>query len=428
MTLRVGAWTRDVESGQALLDAVPIPPRIQVLGTTGPHLPDQEAQSPEPRAACDAAVARWSLRDRLRTIQPCRQQRGCGVVPVSHVHVGPGWQRGLASCKSVHACPTCSARLRVSRTAEVQRCIVWWSEECRGQLAMLTLTVRHGPAHDLKHLRAGLTEAWSALWKTRRGRQLRRSVAHFVRALDVTWGADNGWHPHIHALLFYEPGEIDDEWIAELSELWADSVERHMGSEFRPRTDEVGCHITYNPPRAEYLLKLGLEVSLTTSKEGRPGRYGPWELAHNAVTEQADKSPDRHWRTLWRSWVLAMQGARHLSWSRWLRIGADVEPEDPEQLELDLELVQQDGWVLSISARDWAATFGSFSTHAPWSYLRRPSLLLGRSRKGLPDTLAYLAQVGLEPRRTMPLEISGRTYTLVFMRRKVDLLLRRIQR
>lgn len=426
--MRIGAWTRDVESSQALLDGVSIPLRLQDLGCAGPHVPEPVAQSPEARPACDDAIDRWSLRDRLRNLQPCRQQRGCGVQPISHVHIGPGWQQGLASCKSVHACPTCSARLRVARTAEVQRCIAWWSEQCHGHVAMLTLTVRHGPAHDLRKLRSGLTEAWSAMWKSRRGRRLRGAVGHYVRALDVTWGVDNGWHPHIHALLFAAPGELDDEWIADLAELWSEAVAAHLGEEFRPRQDAVGCHLSHNPARAEYVLKLGLEVATITSKAAKPGRHSPWQIAQQAVDEQARQTDDRHWRSLWRAWVLGMQGARHLSWSRWLRTAAELEPEETEQLELDLELVKDDAWIVSISSYDWHSTFGGHATRAAWSYLRRPSVLLGRSRKGLPDTLAYLAQIGLEPRRTNPIEISGRTYTVLWMRRRTDTILRRMQR
>lgn len=423
--MRIGAWTHTIESSQAALDGVPIPPRIQELGWSGPHLPDQPGQSPEAQPACDAAVERWSLRDRLRTIQPGRQQRACGLAPISHVHIGPGWQHGLATCKSVHACPTCSARLRVSRTADVQQCITWWSEEHHGQIAMLTLTVRHAAMHDLRDLRAGLTEAWSAMWKTRQGRILRKSVAHYVRALDVTWGQAHGWHPHIHALLFSEPGALDDGWLAQVTELWADAVQRHLGPEFRPRTDEVGCHLSLNPARAEYLLKLGLEVGIITSKQAKPGRFSPWQIARAAVDEQAAKSSDRTWRNRWKTWVLGMQGARHLSWSRYLRMMADLDPEEDEQLELDLELVRDDRWILSISPGDWSWTFGGWATRQAWSYVRRPSVLLGRSRKGLPETLAYLAQVGLEPRKTVPLDILGRTYTLVVMRRKTDTILRR---
>jgi hypothetical protein len=423
--VRIGAWTRELEADQRSLDGVSIPALIQDLGwSSNPHWPPVEPQSPEPKAAPDAAVNRWSLRDRLRPLQPCGQQRSCGLVPIGHVHVGPGWQHGLATCKSVHSCPVCSGRLRVARTAEVQRCIASWTES-HGSVAMLTLTVRHAAIHDLRRLRSGLTESWSAMWKTREGRELRHRFAHYVRALDVTWGAVNGWHPHIHVLLFVEPGtELDEDWLASVQAAWAHSVQQHLGGEFRPREDDVGCKLTLDPPRAEYLLKLGLEVSSITTKSAKPGRHGPWEVARNAVDEQSSQATDRSWRRLWQVWALGMRGARHLSWSRYLRAWAELPEQEAEQLELELELVKDDRWILSLTSRDWAWTFGAYLQRGAWSYIRRPSVLLGRTRKSLPETLSYLQQVGLEPKSTTQIEISGRTYVLVTMRRTT---MRRLQ-
>jgi hypothetical protein len=420
--VRIGAWTRSVESEhQRSLDAVPIGPGMQTLKWSGPHLPESEPQSPEERTAPDAAVERWALRDRLRPLQR-KQQRACGVTPIGHVHIGPGWQHGLATCKNVHSCPVCSARLRQARTEEVQRCIIWWTEEQEQRdtrLAMLTLTVRHAHCDDLRQLRAGLTTAWSELWKTREGRELRARVAHYVRALDVTWGADNGWHPHIHVLLFVEADALDDAWLDQVRNAWARSVAVHLGPEFRPREDQIGCHLTLDPPRAEYLLKLGLEVTSITGKSAHDGHYGPWALAWEAVEEHTVQPLDRPWRALWKTWSRDMNGARHLSWSRALRRLAKL-PDEPEQLELDLELARDQGWIISITAGDWSWTYGATLSRAPWSCIRRPSVLLGRTRKSLPETLDYLAEVGLTPSSTRPITHDGRPYLLVVMKRKTD--------
>ncbi len=417
--MRIGAWTRHIESGQRSLDGVSIPPGLQTLKWSGPHVPDVEPQSPEERPACDAAVERWALRDRLRPMQR-KQPRACGVTPIGHVHIGPGWQHGLATCKNVHACPVCSARLRQMRTEDVQRAIVWWTEEQRDtRLAMLTLTIRHARCDDLRKLRAGLTTAWSELWKTREGRELRSHVAHYVRALDVTWGPENGWHPHVHVLLFLEDGAVDDSWLEQVRNAWARAVAAHVGSEFRPREDSIGCHLTMDPPRAEYVLKLGLEVTSITTKAAAEGHFAPWAIAWRAVDEQSSSSSERTWRTLWQTWSNGMNGARHLSWSRQLRRLAKL-PDEPEQLDLDLELVREQGWIVSITARDWSWTYGATLSRAQWSCIRRPSVLLGRSRKSLPETISYLETVGLYVRATRTIVADGRQYVLVEMGRKTD--------
>jgi hypothetical protein len=299
--------------------------------------------------------------------------------------------------------------------------MLWWADDTDHEIAMLTLTIRHAYVHDLRRLRFGLTTCWSELWRTREGRELRERFGHYVRALDITWGPDHGWHPHLHVLLFANRGDLDDTWLDRVRSAWAHMVELYLGREFRPRTDSVGVHLTHDPPRAEYVLKLGLEVGQITSKQAAPGHLTSWQIGQRAVDEQSARTTDRHWRNLWRSWVTGMLGARHLTWSRDVRRLASLpEDHDPEQLALDFELAEDDGWILSITAPDWRAVFGNHSIRRAWTFIRRPSVLLGRTRGGLDKTLDYLRHVGLDVDHVRKLAIDGRPYRIVVMRRRTS--------
>lgn len=418
--MRYDAWSRMQEGDQATLGGFDVGGCAQALCQQGPHVALAKPQ-PVPQGAKSAqALERWKLRDQLRVLQPGRQQRNCGVAPVQHIHVGPGWQRGLATCKSVPNCPVCSARLRAARTEDVQKAITWWTEQQRCRVSMLTLTIRHARIHDLRKLRRGLTECWRELWTGREGRALRRDMAHYVRALDVTWGP-NGWHPHLHVLVLHDEEDLDLDWLNAVRRRWAALVEQRLGRAFRPRTDSVGVHLTVNPPRAEYLLKLGLEVSEITSKTAAPGHYGSWEIARAAVAEANSGTTDTTWRHLWWYWANAMKGARHLTWSKHLRRAIKLSEDErftAEQLELDLELVKEDPWILSLPQRDWLQVFGSHWAGTSSEWMHRPSVLLNKSRQGLEPTLAYLKHCGVELVGIRRVEVDGKTYAILSLRRR----------
>jgi hypothetical protein len=403
---------------QQALDAVSIPSRIQELGTQGPHVVLTDPIVPEGQRS-ERVLDRWRFRDELRHVQPRRLQRSCGVLPCGPVYVGAGWQRGLCSCHSVHSCPVCSARIRHVRATDVDDVVRWWRTEVGGMVGMLTLTVRHALADDLRSLRTGLAACWRALWQCRHGRRLRETVAGYTRAVDVTHGP-NGWHPHSHNLIYCHD-EPSQQWLAELRGLWTATVRRVMGPQWAPRSDDVGAHWTPNPPRADYLCKLGLEVSSITTKGAADGHSTVWDVAREAVDEYKRDDMSRYWRGLWREWSEGMVGSRQLTWSRGLRKRAGLGIElAPEQIDLDLELHPDapNDWIATIQPQDWRAVFGVNAPRSGWTERRRPSVLLRRTVRGLDPTLTYLSRVGLVPARTSEIEVRGRKYTLIALRQR----------
>jgi hypothetical protein len=135
-----------------------------------------------------------------------------------------------------------------------------------------------------------------------------------VRALEITHGG-NGWHPHLHILLFFEPGadplEIDRFGIW-LFERWAKIIARAGYGECNPaiyRFEE-----THSPDAAgDYVAKWGIEDELVRghTKRSKHGRT-PWMLL-----EDGDRDP--HALHLFRDYGYAIKGARQLTFSRGLR-------------------------------------------------------------------------------------------------------------
>lgn len=312
----------------------------------------QEA-NPNPEAIpsavrSSATIERWNLRQKLRPIQGALQ-RACGCRPIGPVYVGAGWQRGLVTCKSAHACPVCSARLRLQRASEVHEAIGWWTSDGNGRVGMLTLTVRHSAGFRLKRLRSLVCEAWRRLWTGREGRALRSRFRHFVRALDATWGR-NGWHPHIHALIFSDE-TLTEEWLLAVRQRWV-AVVSELAIEATPRDDAIGVHWSPNMSRAEYICKLGLEVSAITSKGAAEGHATPWQIAHLAASEVGAGDLSGPMALLWRDWTRGMKGARNLTWSRKLRKAIAIEErEEPAEEE---ETTDEHPWVVVLQPKDWS--------------------------------------------------------------------------
>lgn len=127
-------------------------------------------------------------------------------------------------CKQHLVCPLCAIR-RSSKMvgAYLTRFRAITAERPDLRPVMLTYTVRNGPdlGERMAHLRAGLRR----LTEKRRNARSRakdqdctwRHLAGAVGALEATWSAGTGWHPHLHMI------GLCDGWMSQkaMSEEWA---------------------------------------------------------------------------------------------------------------------------------------------------------------------------------------------------------------
>jgi len=296
----------------------------------------------------------YRVQDALRPLQRDRVQK-CGRVRVGSMvavlrskETGKAHFGGLSTCASVWACPVCSAIIRSRRAEEVRQAV-----EAHGpkRTLMLSLTVRHGLGHDLKTVRQGVAGAFRRL---ARGAPWKRFVRDYgldgsIRGLDLTHGPVNGWHPHIHALLFFD-APLTELQLREarrwLAERWAACVVRELGEEHRPDlehgTDLRPCRI------AEYLTKLGLELtSPGRTKRGKGNQRTPMQIAYDFAERRDERDAE-----LWRDYCDAMFGAKMLTWSRGLRkrLGLGEEATDEELVEEQEAAAEV---VLLIEGREW---------------------------------------------------------------------------
>lgn len=258
---------------------------------------------------------------------------------------------GLETCSSVWLCAVCSAKISERRRVELGAAVAAW----KGEVVLATYTIRHRSADDLGRSVDGLLKArrlarsgeWSQKFNSRYG------VGGSVRALEVTHG-QNGWHPHIHELLFVAGGVDRQELLEELRARWSAMV----GKAGLRDVNEHGVDVQIaDMTVADYVAKFGHtrtwgpehEVAKAVSKRGRSGGRTPVDLLA-AATFDGDHKAGR----LWRHYALTFKGRRQLVWSAGLRelLGLGAETSDVEIAE---DVKPYSHLLASLSAAQWRA-------------------------------------------------------------------------
>lgn len=296
---------------------------------------DQPERQRRSDGRTNARRSRYRLRDFLREHTTFERVRKCG-----HTRIAPTVQLvrradgsagllGLARCASVWVCPCCAPGIAAARAIEIGSLITWAMRARQASAYMLSLTVRHAWSDSFKLTLRGVANAWRRFcqgsewkaWKARVG------FEGFVRGLEATHGA-NGWHPHLHVLFLVRDPlalEVSWEWLAER---WQRCVAAELGEAYEP--DLVhGAKLT-TATAADYIVKLGLELTSIGTKGGKNGNRTPWEIAFDARSSKRDLA-------IWLDYADATHNHRQLTWSRGLRKAAGLAEQDSDADLLEAE-------------------------------------------------------------------------------------------
>jgi hypothetical protein len=364
--------------------------------------PDQHAGSEESRDG------RHQLREALGDVtnddalSKCGKFALAGGVTPKVTPNGRAYLSGVGTCGKVHFCPVCQATIRTARSAELQAAGTAWETyggrhqdaltearaakarvtaaieagespdwmdlvaEARadglqgGGLAMLTLTMRHYARHDLSDLVDQQRDAWKLSLGQNAGRAWRAAkkrfgVAGFVRAWECTHGANHGWHPHWHVLVFFEEPLTPDEGTAledVIYEAWSSALTK-VGAYLPDREHGVRLDLSGHGEGgalARYLMKYqdgktgwstAAEMTRQDVKAGRDGHRTPLEIARTFLGDGQDEAYERD-RDLWHEYENGAAGLRSLYWSNGLR--ARLAPLVDLEERTDAELaVAEDG-------------------------------------------------------------------------------------
>jgi len=299
---------------------------------------------------------------------------------------------GVTTCKSVWACPVCSARICAVRQAELQEGMANWIGQ-GGYVFLMTLTFPHDRDERLADLLPAFTKAKTHF---KNSKTYKRILAKGVRkgsvtSLEVTLGERNGWHPHQHDLVFCTPdafgevkeleqGKLSSRLIDELKEAWYMALRKAGLAEQNEMSDVLahGLDVRGGQYAAEYIAKFGKEqkwglsreVTMHAAKVGTDNKGAhPFQLlvwAENGDTEAVAQ---------FREYAEAFEGKRMLSWSRGLKRELTGKDETSDEEAADQELPDE-------------AIVGRIDAEA---------LSVIQSRRLLPNFLAVVAKLCTDP-------------------------------
>lgn len=301
----------------------------------------------------DVLEERWSRRaerlDMMRFLyrnSTLERVRKCGRVAVGDVSIDVGTPvqggprvagfRGLATCTSVWACPTCGPKIGRVRADEIRQALDAHARR-GGHALFMTLTMHHHLGVSLSQLWNGLQAAWRSLRQRKTWKLLRKVGIHDLRVFEATVSEVTGWHPHFHIVLFVPDEGAEDLVLRNWTKLqreWSAAVEAqgryadHKGQDLQVidlhagSTDEVD-----NTALADYVSKISSswdipsEVARGSEKRSRKGNRTPFQVLADLVSEEGDFDEDARSRDLaiWREWEKVTHDRRQVTWSRGLR-------------------------------------------------------------------------------------------------------------
>ena len=284
-----------------------------------------------PTAGQSPRESRYERRGLLWAESSLERIRKCGRTPVQtggvalRVRDGVAGFAGLSTCSSIWADPVCNAKIMARRALEIGAAVALWQAQ-GGSVVLLTLTERHRLGEPLGALWDDVAYAWSSVTRGRPWDSDRSAygVAGFLRLAEVTIGR-NGWHPHLHALLFIEPtAEVVDvaRLHARVFERWSRALNRRgrlavmAASDAHlvtgPADETLSAYLTKSVDRAK---SIGVEVTWSQSKSTRTdlSTETPWVLLDRIQEGDADALD------LWHEWERASRGRRAHTWSQGIR-------------------------------------------------------------------------------------------------------------
>jgi len=256
----------------------------------------------------------------------------------------------VQSCGSVWLCPCCSRKVRVRRGMEIEGAATAHLAG-GGGLMMGALTVPHqwgdALASVLKIVKGSFRSAVSGrLW---RKDKKEFGIIGLIKTTEVTHGA-NGWHPHLHILIFTER-PLGPRERCDLNERlflrFAGFVQRAGLSAPLASYNRI-TPVAQHQAVSRYIAKAVMETSRFDVKQGRSGHRTPFQILYDL-----GQTGDVHDLNLWHEYENAISGTNSIRWSNGLKARFLVEQKtDTEVAAAEVEGVVVDEVLFDVDEWD----------------------------------------------------------------------------
>ncbi len=328
----------------------------------------------------EAAKCRYHFQDCAAVLLPKERVSSClrrvidmasGVTAKHIAGSSTAVYSGLQTCSSVWMCPCCAAKVTERRRLDELQPALRLARDCGLRVVMVTLTFEHHahqPLQDLLHRLMAAHEALQSGGQVTRMNK-RFNVLGFIRALEVTYSTVNGWHPHIHLLVFLDQDANIENYGKLLRRKWERAlVSQGLSCNVHGfRLDDCDARI------ADYIAKYGhepmwdeaAELSKWHVKKGRGATLGDNEHVTPFGLLKYASEGDTVAGALFVEYAQAFKGRQQLKWSTGLKKFFGVDEKTDE--EIAEEEQEQTDFEVSISRDSWQVVLGN---DARYEFLR----------------------------------------------------------
>ncbi|MCL2658829.1 MAG: protein rep [Betaproteobacteria bacterium] len=239
---------------------------------------------------------------------------------------------GIVQCGSVWHCPVCSRKIAVRRRAELVIATNRATED-GGVCGLLTCTVPHAASESCGLVLERHQRLFTRLNSGKASKLFRDRFGVFgtVRALEFTKGL-NGWHPHVHSLLFCDRPLLWEEVGNSLWTRWASAAKK----EYKWDLPRLALDIRGGNAAGDYVGKWGMEYEVAGSflKQARGDSLSAFGLLGKFT--EGDKAAGEAWveyaTAVSKIGKTRIESARQLVWSRGLKARFNITDLTDEQI------------------------------------------------------------------------------------------------
>lgn len=289
----------------------------------------------------------------------------------------------LQTCRSICSCPVCAHRMMLEHAQDIKKALIY--AENNGLVPLLlTLTAQHHKNGKLDEFKDSFKSAWRYFSSGRQWSEFKTTygIYHHITAREVTRQRqrtttdkviDNGWHYHMHILLFLDPKNVllndgIDDIHGKFTERWMKALNRN-GLNGVP---EIACDLRAGSHVGEmYLTKLGLtenargELDYELTGNANKGA-SIWEILEDAAWG------DHIAEYQYLEYVEVMTGENWITFSHGLKdLIADIElpvtQEQKESSKLSLFYwITQENWNIVVQSHAVGTLLGYAAKYRDW--------------------------------------------------------------
>ena len=223
---------------------------------------------------------------------------------------------GVANCGGYWRCPVCALKISENKK-DLLSGLITAHQEKGFSIGFLTLTVRHAKFDTLKKSLEKISNNYRSFQNQRffSRNKIELGFMGQVKTLEITYSMDNGWHPHLHLLFFYN--HSDNKKI--------EQFQKEFISKWYQYKDNDGLLKAQNQKLltadiSQYLAKYDITSEMTKGQiKGSKGLTPFTALAKLACGDYADYNEKHRLYGVYSCYVEQTQGKHFVNISNSLR-------------------------------------------------------------------------------------------------------------